>query len=940
MVAVAHARRGGRSGSVIDKAVLETLEQRQLLSTVAGAYLFYNNSAFDGNDAAITVADDASVATDKQPLRELQQASFANYSSYSRGLNGLMVDIDQPSGVPTLDDFIFRAGNDLGDPFAWSDASRPTGFAVRPGDGKNGSTRCVFTWDDASAVKGKWLQVTVLPDDRTGLDARDTFYFGSAVGETGNIPGSTRVDGADQLAIRANPRNLLNPAVVDNPYDINRDRKVDGTDQLISRSFPTNYATELRLITASANPVTAIEADVYSPSELRLTWREHSGQEAAYSVQVAGADGSLAELKRVPANATACLLTDLAAGTTYRFRVIPLDVAGQPLSGATSPVLVVQTQERLTTDTPQKKWYVVSLPSSSMTKGEAGYTLVSSSASVSPSDGLVYAESPEAAAWLAISGTATIKNYADEPHDFSTSTSGCYAVGKVGDLAGIHSGYDKCGMSDDQYVITLEDTWNWNSIDYDYDDFYWKVGVTSLTVAGVTLEGADGTMLDGIEGKAGLRVFADKESPTDTVDHRRIRVRASLASPTPGVTVYFRLFDVDDASSDGAVDPNGAAGGDNRGSSGQLAASAVTDQNGEAELVFSVSAQPGDNYRVGASLDQPELTALGQDSVPAGDAQVDSLMQGCLSPLLTVWRRLWVELDSMRAATGGSTQATVKLAPQAQNGSLQSLTIQLNVAGYQSGDIHAFEGGYVYFPQVLRFAQILSVADYPAAAGFWATLQLAPGDLPAEELAHITVGDIVWIHDDDDDTLLPRTLPLDPIATSAFAEAYVSLETVPASINTTTEVDFVRNLGTGSQQGVLSSARNTTSSSDFWCVDVIAAFEPEASLDGDPDLYGPDGQPTRTIYENYILGRTAVGASENNTCAIFVEAIRDSAVDRGVPLDRALSAIMAHEIAHSARDGGNASHTTGLMAAMPDLSAATLSFDGAYLAWIRGVTTW
>ncbi len=63
---------------------MDTLEQRQMLSTITGAYLFYNNSAFDGSNPAINTADDAAIAIDKQPLRELQTASFANYSSYSR----------------------------------------------------------------------------------------------------------------------------------------------------------------------------------------------------------------------------------------------------------------------------------------------------------------------------------------------------------------------------------------------------------------------------------------------------------------------------------------------------------------------------------------------------------------------------------------------------------------------------------------------------------------------------------------------------------------------------------------------------------------------------------------------------------------------------------------------------------------------------------------
>ena len=74
--------------------VLESLETRRLLTaSVVGRYVFYNNSAFDGNDPAIGAADDAAIAPDKTPLFMGQVASFDNYTSYSRGINGVMIDV-------------------------------------------------------------------------------------------------------------------------------------------------------------------------------------------------------------------------------------------------------------------------------------------------------------------------------------------------------------------------------------------------------------------------------------------------------------------------------------------------------------------------------------------------------------------------------------------------------------------------------------------------------------------------------------------------------------------------------------------------------------------------------------------------------------------------------------------------------------------------------
>jgi len=88
-----------------------------------------------------------------------------------------------------------------------------------------------MVWDDG-AVKNGWLQVTVRAE-RLGLAEDDVFYFGNAVGETGNSAADARVSVADLLLARNNPRGLLDPAEIDCPYDFNRDRRVNATDVLL-----------------------------------------------------------------------------------------------------------------------------------------------------------------------------------------------------------------------------------------------------------------------------------------------------------------------------------------------------------------------------------------------------------------------------------------------------------------------------------------------------------------------------------------------------------------------------------------------------------------------------------------------------------------------------------------------------------------------------------
>jgi hypothetical protein len=219
------------------------------LASVVDRHVFYNNSAFDGYDPRANAADDAAIAVDKQALLPGQAASFANYTSYSRGINGIMVDIAaaaHPDQI-TAADFVFRVGND-DRPADWVAAPQPTSVVVRPLAGRDGSDRVTIVWSD-NAIRRQWLQVTVLATPNTGLTAADVFYYGNAVGETGNSAADARVDAADMLAVRSHFRSFRDPATIDDPHDLNRDGRVDATDLLLARNNQTGLATSLKMIT-------------------------------------------------------------------------------------------------------------------------------------------------------------------------------------------------------------------------------------------------------------------------------------------------------------------------------------------------------------------------------------------------------------------------------------------------------------------------------------------------------------------------------------------------------------------------------------------------------------------------------------------------------------------------------------------------------------------
>jgi hypothetical protein len=218
-----------------------------MVAQVAGRAVFYNQSAFDGNDAAASALDDAAVAVDKRALLPGQTATIANYTSYSRGINGIMIDlVDLPPGAAVdAADFRFRVGND-NDPGTWTAAPPPSSISVRPN--ADGTDRVTLIWPD-SAIQNKWLQVTVLATGDTGLGAADVFYFGNAVGESGDSAGDARVTAADVLLTRGNPRTFIDPAPINFAYDFNRDARVNAVDMLLARNNQTTAETALWLIT-------------------------------------------------------------------------------------------------------------------------------------------------------------------------------------------------------------------------------------------------------------------------------------------------------------------------------------------------------------------------------------------------------------------------------------------------------------------------------------------------------------------------------------------------------------------------------------------------------------------------------------------------------------------------------------------------------------------
>jgi hypothetical protein len=256
----------GGAGSGPDGEYISTQHNETVVapvpSTVVSRTLFYNNSAYDSNEPRPLGHDDGpAIATDKTPLFFGNKATFANVSSYSRGINGIAIDLSGKHGSITADDFEFKVGNNNA-PSTWAAAPAPSSVTVFGKDGLGGSDRVEIIWDDR-AIFGKWLQVTMLADVDTGLAAPDTFFFGSAPGDSGRYDTTnfSIVDGNDELAARNNPASVLLHIPITNIYDYNRDATVDGNDQLFARNNQTGIGTALRFLDLTSASAAAAVAD-------------------------------------------------------------------------------------------------------------------------------------------------------------------------------------------------------------------------------------------------------------------------------------------------------------------------------------------------------------------------------------------------------------------------------------------------------------------------------------------------------------------------------------------------------------------------------------------------------------------------------------------------------------------------------------------------------
>jgi hypothetical protein len=164
----------------------------------------------------------------------------------------------------------------------------------------------------------------------------------------------------------------------------------------------------------------------------------------------------------------------------------------------------------------------------------------------------------------------------------------------------------------------------------------------------------------------GQRMFAERTSATATpnVSNQMVLAIATLNPAVSNATIYFKAIDVDDPSTNMAPVDSESDSQDNHGSvngkkEGELAMmSVLTAANGKATNTFTATPQPGDNFRLVCSCEQTfangfqAVQNVTNGALTNATAMISVVETNFVSPMLTTWRSVHIEKDSMSGVDG------------------------------------------------------------------------------------------------------------------------------------------------------------------------------------------------------------------------------------------------------------------------------------------------
>jgi len=443
----------------------------------------------------------------------------------------------------------------------------------------------------------------------------------------------------------------------------------------------------------------------------------------------------------------------------------------------------------------------------------------------------------------------------------------------------------------------------------------------------------------------GKRIFPDYKNPLDTELRDKLELVVKTSSTLIGKTIFVKAFDVDDSTdetfdredSSPVIDIDGKNGGDNltdykntpdngqfwTGSAwGGYTANGLVDANGETKFIFGVGMQPGSNYRVVASIiDESNYSGvqttnhsaakyLGPETSQNGDTFA--------SPLLTVWRRLWVENDSMTVIpvdTYGYKRNDLSWnldTPVIRNRSYSSSTGTTSFGIDYITDQSSFLN-----LNALDFGQLIVQGISHRVVNTQSNTVHVSGDFTS-----VPVNSEFRLYDDDDrgliDPPLPRVDLVNQQMKNYFKTAFIEVVDL-GGFNLDKYIPFLPNENIESSSTTLADSKepNVIDRNELWVCHLTAAYQ--GSMNSDTDPTGID--------ERLSYGETRFfGGSEHSV--VYVENCRElydydptlggtNPVVTNQNLKKWITAVASHEMGHqpSTNTDGDTDHAElGLMA--------------------------
>jgi hypothetical protein len=271
----------------VNTTAITTANITRPASTTIDRRVFYNNASFFGTgglnatNQLLNPVD--AIDFTKTALLPGGVASVANYTNYSRGINGLIIDILNPANLAAIDASSFQFASWSAFPDATPNFQTITplvNVSTISSGGQGGSDRIKLSFQDR-AIENAWLRVTMIANLLTnGLLANDVFYFGNArfdVTPTAPEFGSqVAINVLDTNQVRA--RNGQNSGIVSNVFDVDRSGAVNVLDTNATRAG--NGVSSLRFFNAPVSLQVARSASSATPRIVSPSFTKKSRTEA------------------------------------------------------------------------------------------------------------------------------------------------------------------------------------------------------------------------------------------------------------------------------------------------------------------------------------------------------------------------------------------------------------------------------------------------------------------------------------------------------------------------------------------------------------------------------------------------------------------------------------------------------------------------------------